>query len=486
MKVYFLGIAGSAMGNAALLLRSLGHEVSGSDQAAYPPMSGLLAEAGIRVEEGYDAARLDRLKPDLVVVGNAFSRGNPEVERLLELPAIPYASLPETLRRLVLAGRTSVVVAGTHGKTTTAALVAHLLRAAGTDPGFLVGGAPIDPPSGWAPGDPAAPFVIEGDEYDSAFFDKRSKFVHYAPRVAVFNNLEFDHADIFRDLEDVKKAFSQLLRLVPRSGYALVNGDDPNLRSLLPAPWAQVLRVGTGPDCDLRVAGYATSPEGSSFELLWRGRLWKRVRWPLIGLFNARNAAMASLAAALAPRPPPAGAAAPDPAGFPLDGLESFRGVRRRLQERHREPGLRLLEDFAHHPTAIRETLRALRLQNPRARLLAAFEPRSNTSRLESMRPAMQDALAQADEVLIGAPKRRPGEPGVALMDTQALARDLANTGVTAEAFDANEQLLQGLQARLARPLDPQAPIDLVVLSNGSFDGLVERLAASRQPLHNP
>ncbi|MBL4575942.1 MAG: Mur ligase, partial [Opitutaceae bacterium] len=222
MRIYFLGIAGTAMGNAALLLRSAGHEVLGADENVYPPMSDVLTEAKIAYFEGYDADRIDTLQPDLVVVGNALSRGNPEIERLLDKRDIPFESLPGVLNRFVLSQRRNIVISGTHGKTTTTSLTAFLLEKNGANPGFLIGGVPNDQATGTHLGAASAAFVIEGDEYDSAFFDKRSKFIHYAPHIAVLNNLEFDHADIFRDLADIKRTFSHFLRTVPSNGFVLL------------------------------------------------------------------------------------------------------------------------------------------------------------------------------------------------------------------------------------------------------------------------
>jgi len=271
MKLYFMGICGTAMGNAALLARASGHEVFGSDQGVYPPMSTVLADAGIRVHEGYDPARLGLLKPDTVVIGNAMMRGNPEVEWLLETRAIPFTSLPAMLHDHILRHRRNIVVSGTHGKTTTTAIAAFLLVENGRDPGYLIGGVPQDPPRGSHLGSAGDPFVIEGDEYDSAFFDKRSKFIHYAPHIAVFNNLEFDHADIFRDLADVQRTFAHFARIIPRNGYAVVNGDDTNIRSLGAMPWTRVVRVGTEEGNDARITDWAESAAGSSFGLEWRG-----------------------------------------------------------------------------------------------------------------------------------------------------------------------------------------------------------------------
>lgn len=236
MRLYFMGICGTAMGHAALLARELRHEVCGADTGVYPPMSEVLKAAGVGVFEGYDAARLQLLRPDLVIVGNVITRGNPEMEWLLDTRSLPYTSLPAFLGESVLRHRRNLVVTGTHGKTTTAALTAFLLRAARGEPGWLIGGVPRDLPTGAAAGRPQAPFIIEGDEYDSAFFDKRSKFIHYWPWLVTINNIEFDHADIFHDLKDVGRAFAHLLKIVPRNGFALVNGDDANIAALPPAP----------------------------------------------------------------------------------------------------------------------------------------------------------------------------------------------------------------------------------------------------------
>lgn len=468
MRIYFLGVAGTAMGNAALLLRDQGHEVFGSDQAIYPPMSDLLREAGVSIMEGYSAERLAGLGVDLVVVGNAFSRGNEEVEFLLESRSIPFCSLPEALGRFALSGGNNIVVTGTHGKTTTTAMVAHLLIGAGVEPGYLIGGAPIDPPSGWANAGEGAPFVIEGDEYDSAFFDKRSKFIHYRPRIVVVNNLEFDHADIFRDLEDVKRTFSHLLRIVPRNGFVLINGDDANACSLLPIPWTQVVKVGVDSANDLRIVNFETLPDGSSFELYWKGERWLSVRWGLSGMFNARNAAMAYLAAALA-----AVYAEASPVTAKLGSLESFRGVKRRQQERAQVGNIRIIEDFAHHPTAIEEMLRAYRERFDGARIVAAFEPRSNTSRLEIMRERMGKALSLADEVVVG-PAKESSSPDVEIVDTAAMAMDLKGLGVEAIASASNDEAFD----RLGRVVDSAESRETVVvfLTNGSFGGIIGRL----------
>jgi len=472
MRIYFLGIAGTAMGNAALLLRSLGHEVFGVDENVYSPMSDVLREAGIRFREGYDAAELAATAPDLVVVGNVVSRGNPEVEWLLDSRGVAYDSLPAVLRRMVLENRDNIVVAGTHGKTTTTALTAFLLRENGYDPGFLIGGAPLDPPVGTHAGRRDHPFVIEGDEYDSAFFDKRSKFIHYAPQVAVLNNLEFDHADIFRDLEDVRRTFNHFLRLVPQSGAIIMNGDDGNLKDLLPAPWTSVYRVGEGGENDLRIEGFSESANGSRFDLVLKNEHWASVGWSQNGIFNARNAATAALAAALS--------VSPDcPSSFRVDALASFRGVRRRQEIRFQSPGLILIEDFGHHPTAIGETLRSLRNQYPGERLIAAFEPRSFTARTRVFQEALVPALSGADRVII-APVARADhlDPSVRL-DTSGLVSQLASTGTPADACDSHHEAFRLLQCEMEEPRDQ--PVVIVLFSNGTFGGIIERLAEGRR-----
>ena len=314
------------MGNTALLARAAGHEVLGADTNVYPPMSTVLAAAGIVFHQGYDAARLAQLAPDLVVIGNAMSRGNVEVEWLLETRALGFTSLPAFLAEFILKGRKNIVIAGTHGKTTTTALTAYLLRENGRDPGFLIGGVPVDPPVGNHLGTIADSFVIEGDEYDSAFFDKRSKFIHYAPQIAVLNNLEFDHADIFRDLQDVQRTFLHLTRIVPRNGWIVLNGDDDNFRVLGPMAWTRVVRVGTGENNDLRITDFLETPVGVSFKLMWKRVLWSEVQWTQPGLFNARNAAMAACAAglALATEPRNSTSAMDDPTILKLDALARF------------------------------------------------------------------------------------------------------------------------------------------------------------------
>ncbi len=479
-----MGICGTAMGNAALLVRAAGHEVLGADSGVYPPMSTVLAAAGIALHEGYDPARLERLRPDLVVIGNAMSRGNPEVEWLLDTRAIAFTSLPALLADFVLKGRRNIVIAGTHGKTTTTALTAFLLRENGRDPGFLIGGVPQDPPAGSHLGAAADPFVIEGDEYDSAFFDKRSKFIHYAPHVAVMNNLEFDHADIFRDLADVQRTFLHLARIVPRNGWIVLNGDDDNLRALGAFPWTRTVRVGTGEGNDVRITDFAESPAGAEFALSWRGRKWADVKWSQPGLFNARNAAMAATAAQLSVLPPDS-----DPefvihyitnfregASIRLEALARFRGVKRRQELLVDTPQLKVIEDFGHHPTALAETLHSLRARHPGLTVNAVFEPRSNTARTKVLQAGFTRALGLADEVYIGAVNRADKLKEGERFDTEAVIQHLDLQGVHAYTADTNAALLEKLAANTRSAKRPQL---VVFFTNGSFDGIIGKFVAA-------
>ncbi|MDF3056898.1 MAG: Mur ligase [Rariglobus sp.] len=471
MKIYFMGICGTAMGNAALLARAAGHEVLGADTGVYPPMSTVLADAGIILHEGYDPIRLQGLAPDLVVIGNAMSRGNPEVEWLLDGRSLPFTSLPALLHDTVLKTRKNIVVCGTHGKTTTTSLTAFLLRENGRDPGFLIGGVPLDPPVGNHLGAAGDPFVIEGDEYDSAFFDKRSKFIHYAPHVAVLNNLEFDHADIFRDLADVQRTFAHLTRIVPRNGYIVMNGDDENLRALGDLPWTRVVRVGTGEGNDVRIVDFSETPAGVGFRLIWSGREWGAVKWAIPGIYNARNAAMAATAAALATRPEA-------PVALSLEPLARFRGVKRRQEVLVSTPALTVIEDFGHHPTALAETLKSFRNRFPGAVLTAVFEPRSNTARTNTLQAGFMAALALADEVYLGAVNRADKLKADERFNTDAVIAHLESQGVRAASAPTNAALLDGLKAATLPASTARARL-VVFFSNGSFDGIIAKYAAS-------
>lgn len=469
MKIYFMGICGTAMGNTALLAKAGGHEIVGADQGIYPPMSDVLAQAGIAMHEGYDAERLASIAPDLVVIGNAMSRGNPEVEWLLETRPFRFTSLPALLAEICLAGRQNIVVAGTHGKTTTTALAAFILRENNVNPGFLIGGVPFDPPVGQHLGDLSDPFVIEGDEYDSAFFDKRSKFVHYAPHIAILNNLEFDHADIFRDLADIQRSFRHLTRIVPRNGFILLNGDDSNLSEFVACSWTQVITVGTGSSNDLQIVDFNESPDGVSFTLKWRSETWGKVNWATPGLFNARNAAMAALAAGLSINPE-------NPTRLSLAPFARFRGVKRRQEIKLEHDGLTVIEDFGHHPSALAATLESFRARYPDSTLTAVFEPRSNTAQTNIHQTGFISALAKADFVYLGAIARPDKIPLEQRFDINTVITELKEQGVRAETAESNRELLRKLEAN--HPASPQHQV-VIFFTNGSFDGIIEKFVDS-------
>ncbi|MEX2524227.1 MAG: UDP-N-acetylmuramate:L-alanyl-gamma-D-glutamyl-meso-diaminopimelate ligase [Gammaproteobacteria bacterium] len=444
MKIHILGICGTFMGGLALLARSRGHEVSGSDANAYPPMSTHLRESGIRVLEGYDPAHLDPA-PDQVVIGNTLSRGDAVVEYVLD-QNLPYISGPQWLAEHILAGRHVLAVAGTHGKTTTTSMLAWILDCAGLEPGYLIGG--IAENFGNSARDGRAPyFVIEADEYDTAFFDKRSKFIHYHPRTLIINNIEFDHADIFGDIEDIKREFHRLLRIVPGSGRILHrHGDTVTTEVLAMGCWTPVQTFG-GAGGDWRVTDAAD--DYSRFAVARNGREAGRVTWDLIGGYNADNALAAIAAAA---------EAGVDPA-VACEALGRFRSVKRRLQKLVETGGVSVYDDFAHHPTAVRLTLEALRAHVGEARIIAVLEPRSNTMKMGVHRDTLGDALSVADRVLLYHPPELE-------WDLNAVLTSLEGRG---EIHTETEALIQHLTA-IAAPGD-----HILIMSNGGFENLHRR-----------
>jgi UDP-N-acetylmuramate: L-alanyl-gamma-D-glutamyl-meso-diaminopimelate ligase len=462
------------MGNAAVLLKKMGHEVAGSDAGVYPPMSDVLSAADIDLFEGFAENEMRGWQPDRVVVGNAVSRGNPQVEYLLRTREIPFVSLPQLIGEDLIANRPAVVIAGTHGKTTTTALVSYALHRVGKDPGYLIGGVPLDLPSGNELGGASSPFVIEGDEYDSAFFDKRSKFIHYRPKVLVLNNLEFDHGDIFRDLQDISRSFSHLLRIVPSDGFVLRNGDDPNLLALPDAPWTRIISVGVGEENDFRIVDFTEDGQGTRFKLSWLGATVMEVSWKMPGLFNARNLAMATLASVLS-QCTDAGdvSSAEDLNPFASAHLPDFTecaGVKRRQEILHDSEELVVLSDFAHHPTAIAGALESLRARWPGREIIACFEPRSNTAVTNVFEDRFADALALADVAILGAVHRAEKIPPDQRINTGNMIRRIEGQGKQGHAFLTNLDLESFLlESEIAQP-------SLVVFfSNGSFDGVIGR-----------
>ena len=445
--LHILGICGTFMGGIAAIASAAGYRVTGCDANVYPPMSDQLAALGIELIEGFGEEQL-RLAPDLWVVGNVVTRGNPLMEGILD-KGDQYVSGPQWLAEHVLAGRHVLAVAGTHGKTTASAMLAWILECAGRSPGFLIGGVPLDfPVSARHTGSEL--FVIEADEYDTAFFDKRSKFVHYPARTAILNNLEFDHADIFDDLAAIERQFHHFVRIVPRQGLLVVNGDDPALeRVLTKGVWTPVERFGVPSGWE---AGAADS-EGA-FEVAWQGASQGRVRWQLLGSHNRMNA-LSALAAARHVGIAPAQA---------IEALSRFSGVRRRMQVRGRSGGVTVYDDFAHHPTAIRTTLDGLRERVGEARILAVLEPRSNTMKRGVMKDALPESLAQADRVYVF---------------TSNLGWDagavFAPLGSRARCTDDLETLISAIVS------DARAGDHVLIMSNGGFGGIHTKLLGRLQ-----
>jgi UDP-N-acetylmuramate: L-alanyl-gamma-D-glutamyl-meso-diaminopimelate ligase len=459
MHIHILGVCGTFMGGVAALAREAGHRVTGCDAGVYPPMSDQLRSLGIDLIEGYGADQL-ALKPDAWVIGNVVSRARledgspryPLMEAILDA-GLPYTSGPQWLSQHLLPGRHVLAVAGTHGKTTTTSMLAWILEHAGLAPGFLVGGVPanfgISARLGGASAGRRPAFVIEADEYDTAFFDKRSKFVHYRPRTAVLNNLEFDHADIFDDLAAIERQFHHLVRTVPASGRVVVNGLEESLaRVLHQGCWSEVRSFGAA------VSDFTAQGEPHAFEVIERGRVCGRVRWELTGAHNQLNALAAIAAAQHVGVPPEAAAAA----------LGEFRNVKRRMELRGEISDIAVYDDFAHHPTAIRTTLDGLRRKlatEPAAphRILAVFEPRSNTMKLGSMKAQLPWSLEAAD---------------LAFCNGQGLGWDaaqaLAPMGAKAFVATSVDELARAV-VRAARPGDR-----IVCMSNGSFGGIHDKL----------
>ncbi len=448
MHIHILGICGTFMGGIALLAREAGHEVSGSDANVYPPMSTQLAAQGITLTEGYEPAHLEPV-PDCVVVGNAMARGNRAVEHVLNR-GLPYTSGPQWLAEHVLQGRWVLAVAGTHGKTTTASLLAWILEYAGLEPGFLIGGVPQN--FGISARLGAGPFfVVEADEYDTAFFDKRSKFVHYRPRTLIMNNLEFDHADIFPDIAAIQRQFHHVVRTVPGNGLIVMPYGDPNVSEVVKMGcWTPVERFDIGQDEGALWRAMNAAPDGSRFDVCLEGRRVGTVEWALLGPHNVHNA-LAAIAAARH---------AGVPVGEAITALAEFRGVKRRMEVRAEIGGITVYDDFAHHPTAIATTLEGLRGRVGGARIIVALEPRSNTMRMGVHKDSLAPSLAHADQIVLYQPAD--------------LGWDL---GQVAAAVGARAHVLQSIEDVVAHLVNVVQPQDhVVIMSNGGFDSLHERL----------
>ena len=442
------------MGSVAAALRDRGFSVTGSDENVYPPMSTFLEKKGVTLQEGYRAENIPA-DVDVVVIGNAIKRGNPEVEAVLNRKLF-YLSLPEVLKDYFLRGRHNLVVTGTHGKTTTTALLAWIMETAGHKPGYLIGGLAKNLGQGARLND-SKYFVIEGDEYDTAFFDKRSKFIHYLPELVIVNNIEFDHADIFNNLDEIKLSFRRLLNVVPQNGMVLLNGDDHNCVEVARNCLAQMIEVGFSENCAQRIRDAMYSSDGSRFKL---GD--DSFAISLIGEFNVRNAAMAATAARFYDVPSAKIRAA----------LKSFSGIARRQEVRGEASGVKVIDDFGHHPTAIGQTLHALRQRYPGHRIWAIFEPRSNTTRRAVFQQQLPDALKVADGVFIAQVAKLEQIPQEERLKPEAVVDAIAATGRPAFYEKNADAIVDRIVPMLQRN-------DIVaVFSNGGFDNIHEKLLA--------
>jgi len=451
-KFHFLGICGTAMASVAAALQERGFKVTGSDENVYPPMSSFLQKKGIAVKEGYRAENIPA-DADVVVIGNAMKRGNPEVETVLSRKLF-YLSLPEVLKNHFLRGRHNLVVTGTHGKTTTTALLGWIMEKAGCNPAYLIAGMPKNFGQGARLND-SKYFVIEGDEYDTAFFDKRSKFIHYLPELLIINNIEFDHADIFKNLDEIKLSFRRLLNIVPQNGMVLLNGDDPNCVEVAKDCLAQMIEVGFSKNCGQRIRDVAYSPESSTFKL---GE--ETFEIPLVGEFNVRNAAMAAMAARFYDVPKKK-----------IDSaFKSFAGIARRQELRGEARGVKVIDDFGHHPTAVAQTLQALRHRYRGHRLWAVFEPRSNTTRRAVFQQQLPEALKFADGVFISQVARLEQIPENERLKPERVVAAIAKAGRPA-FYEQNADTIVNRIIPMLRPNDV-----VVVFSNGGFDNIHEKL----------
>ena len=446
MHLHFLGICGTFMGSLALLARQLGHRVTGSDSNVYPPMSTQLEQQGIAIWEGYEPQHLQP-EPDLVVVGNAMSRTNPAIEYMLDA-GMDYTSGPQWLCQHLLNRRWVLAVSGTHGKTTTASMLAWILHDNGLEPGYLIGGVPGNLPASADIGK-SQYFVIEADEYDTAFFDKRSKFIHYRPRTLVINNIEYDHADIFPDLVAIQRQFHHLIRTVPHAGRIVVNADDPNVDEVLTLGcWTPTTTFGSDGRGDYSARKLAA--DGSHFLLLHQQREVAELNWEMLGDHNVANALAAIAAAAEAGVPP----------ALSVASLARFRGVKRRLERIAEIDGISVYDDFAHHPTAIESTLAGLRNKVGAARIFALLEPRSNTMKMGTLRAALGQSVREADFTWWYQPKNLDWD----------IADTVDSTAGKQRVFNDTQQMVAALLGEL------RCGDQVLVMSNGAFEGIHLRL----------
>jgi len=455
-RIHLIGICGTAMGTVAAMLKARGHDVRGSDQNVYPPMSDFLRQQGVTLLEGYRPEHITA-DLDMIVIGNAISRGNPELEEVLDRK-IRYCSLPEMIRDHFLWGSRSVVVAGTHGKTTTTSLAGWLLTHGGADPSVFIGGIAENFEGSYRIGG-GREFVIEGDEYDSAFFDKTAKFLKYVPDIAVVNNIEFDHADIYPDLDAIRLAFRRFVNLVPRRGLLLLGADNGDALALKQFGRCRIETFGLSDDATWQAHDLKVSTTSTAFGVRHQGKPVGTFEVPMLGAYNVRNA-LAALAV---------GAAVGLNPHTMADGLRKFRGVRRRMEHRGTANGVMVYDDFAHHPTAIEETLTGVRSAHPRRRIWAIFEPRSATSCRRVFHEDFARALSRADRVILPS-VFRSSLPDDQRLDAEQLVTDLKTSGVDARFIPATDAIVTTV-SREARDGDL-----VIIMSNGGFDNIHQKL----------
>jgi UDP-N-acetylmuramate: L-alanyl-gamma-D-glutamyl-meso-diaminopimelate ligase len=455
--IHLIGICGTAMASLAGLLKQRGFKVTGSDAAAYPPMSDFLASINIPVAQPYAETNL-KPRPDLVVVGNAISRGNPEVEHVLD-ERIPFRSLPDILYEYFLRSREPIVVAGTHGKTTTTSMLSWIFQSAGKDPSFLIGGIAENFNSSFALKQ-GKHFIIEGDEYDTAFFDKGPKFLHYFPQSMILTSVEFDHADIYADLEAVQTAFQRLVNLVPRRGKLIAYDANTNVDECIARAFCPVERYGMKSDSHWQIADLNFESERTSWTVLKQGTPWAEFEFALAGEYNVLNATAAAAMASHYGIEPQAIA----------EALKTFKSVKRRLEIKAQVDGITIIDDFAHHPTAIAETLKAIRTRYPSTRLWAIFEPRSNTLRRKVFEKELVKSLAVADQVVIASIFKPEAVPEEERLTVKSVVSGLTRLRKSAQEFKDADAIVDAIAPDLSSG-------DVVaILSNGGFGGIYEKL----------
>ena len=465
-NIYLLGICGTGMAALAAMLKSQGYIVSGSDENAYPPMSTFLASQNIPVYAGFNVTNIEAAKPDLVIIGNALSRGNPEVEHILN-HKLDFLSMPAALSDFFIRGKYSCVVTGTHGKTTTTSLLAWILEAAGQNPSFFVGGLPENFKQGFQLSD-GRHFVSEGDEYDSAFFDKGPKFLHYRPDLLIINNIEFDHADIYKDLTEIKTAFRRLINIVPGKGHIVANADDAVVAELLQKAFSNVQLFGLSEKAAWRASEIQFDGNGTAFTIEHNHEPVCHIQSPMMGMHNVRNVLASFISATLL-------GLSPDQIA---SGVHSFQGVRRRMDKLGEIGDVLVFEDFAHHATAVKETLEGVRLRFPDRRIWAIFEPRTASAKRKVFELTYYHTFDEADQVIFAAMHRPDKVPESERMSIPNIINALHERGISARSVSQNEDLLSYLPTE-AKPGDV-----FIFMSNGSFDGIPGRFVEALSNIH--